>query len=322
MSEFNVGPDAQAAMVKALHDGLAEWMRANRAEYLQVMVQAVGDRRSGWIRSYHDNRPHDNVVPAELFEMMVALRGALAEPGRGAFTYAKFVMDGGSFRMSMRVDPGREPQLDPPYTAQDCARELQLFPRDDLRTPAWLSSLGRSREKVTRVKRLDDQVLDHYRPLVPEAIGSLWSRFGTGYLDDGLVRLVDPAHAVDKLQRAAPVGDDMVPVFTTVLCDVIYWRAGRFVQYDYRHGTTGELGSDAEQLLNLLHEDDFRNRVLGAEMYRQAVCRYGIPDPDDCFGYVPILGTGGVEDVNRLDPCEMWTHLSFIVQACGSPRES
>lgn len=136
--------------------------------------------------------------------MMVALRGALAEPGRSAFTYAKFVVEGESFRMSMRMDPNREPQLDPPYTAQDCVRERKLFPRHELRTPAWLSSLGFSREKMIRVKLLDDRVLEHYRPIVPEATGSLWHRMGVAYFDDGLVRLVDPARAVEKLQGVAP----------------------------------------------------------------------------------------------------------------------
>lgn len=321
MSEMNSGAGAQSTAIRALRDGLTEWMRANRADYLQAMVQAVGDRRSGWIRSYHDNRPYDNVAPVELFNQMIALRGVLAEPGRGAFTYAKFVVEAGSFRMTMRIDPDREPQFDPPYSAQDCARELAMFPRDDLHAPAWLSSLGHSRQKVIGVERLDAQVLEHYCPLVPEAIASLWKRFGVAYLDDGLVRLVDPAHAVAKLQGVAPAGEDMVPVFTTVLADVVYWRSGGFVLYDYRHGRVADLGPDADELLSRLHDDVFRDSQLSAGIYRQAVCRYGIPDPDDCFGYVPLLGMGGPEDVGRLDPCQMWTHLGIIVQSCGAPQE-
>ncbi|WP_170175630.1 hypothetical protein [Propionibacterium australiense] len=40
----------------------------------------MGERHSGWIRSYHDNRPYDNVAPAELYDQMIALRGLLAQP--------------------------------------------------------------------------------------------------------------------------------------------------------------------------------------------------------------------------------------------------
>lgn len=321
MTVSGFGPDAKDEKIKALYQRLVGWMRENRADYLQAVVQAVGERHSGWIRSYHDNRPYDNVAPAELYDQMIALRSELAEPGSGAFTYAKFVVEAGTgTRMTMRQD-SREPQLDPPYTAQDCTRELELFPRDDERTPTWLASHGQRRDEVTSVKQIDDQVLEHYRPLVPEAIGDLWSQYGVAYFDDGMVRLVDPAHAVNRLQRVAPAGDDMVPVFTTALADVIYWRAGRFVFYDYRHGTSGELDSNALVALYMLHNQDFRNEFMDGQTYRQVACRYGILDPDDCFAYIPLLRLGGPEDVNRLDPCQMWTHLEFIAQATGTPQE-
>ncbi|WP_375154066.1 hypothetical protein [Propionibacterium australiense] len=36
---------------------------------------------------------------------------------------------------------------------------------------------------------------------------------------------------------------------------------------------------------------------------------------------MPLLLLGGPEEVNRLDPCHMWTHLELIAQATGTPKE-
>lgn len=307
--------------IKELGDRLFAWMRENRADYLHAMVQAVGDQSDAWIRTQHGHHMEDNLPPQEIFEQMVALRGELAEPGKGAFTYARFVVEIGSSRLAIYRDSIREPQFRPPYTEKDCEIELTRFPRDEEHTPRWLRTHGHERDAATSLKKLDEKVLEHYCPLVPDDIADMWRQYGVGYLGHGLVRIADPDKIVKALHEFIPVGDEMVPVFTTAFGDIIYWRPSGFLIHDYRHRRYADLGDvDGLTMIRaIVYDKDFQNEFLDAETYAKIAPRSGIPDTDICLGYVPLLAFGGPEDPSRLDPVDMLIHIAFMIQAAGAP---
>lgn len=177
-------------------------------------------------------------------------------------------------------------------------------------------------EKFTTVADIAPETIEHYRELVPPLIAQAYTEHGTGFIGNGLLRLVDPAYASEHLREIAHVGDHVVPILTTAFGDVIYWVEPFFFLASYRWGVVDILAYKDDNFVQLVTKQDFINNVLSGKLYEQAVQRFGgAPDLNTCYAHVPLLGLGGREDVTMLDPCDMWIHLQLILQSCGYPRE-
>ncbi len=136
--------EAQMQAVEALSDACARWMRSSHIEEMSIDVQAVGTRagvhsralrssglmrRGGW---------KDNIVPREVVEPAVRVRTAMARPGGGTWTRGVFTMNKQDYQLVSDFDYDHEPVLNPPYSPEDVADELRLFPRDPGATPDWM----------------------------------------------------------------------------------------------------------------------------------------------------------------------------------------
>ena len=63
------------------------------------------------------------------------------------------------------------------------------------------------------------------------------------------------------------------------------------------------------------------NSLFDIKTYICASNRLGIPNCDECFGYVPLLGIGGGETIENLQKVDMKTHLQIITQFMGKVGE-
>ena len=81
----------------------------------------------------------ENEMPVELVREAVRLRALMAHPRGGTWTWAALSMKSSEgYKLISDFDYDREPVLDPPYTAEDCAKELEVFPRDPGAIPDWM----------------------------------------------------------------------------------------------------------------------------------------------------------------------------------------
>ena len=78
----------------------------------------------------------ENEMPVELVREAVRLRALMAHPRGGTWTWAALSMKSSEgYKLISDFDYDREPVLDPPYTAEDCAKELEVFPPRPRRDP-------------------------------------------------------------------------------------------------------------------------------------------------------------------------------------------
>ena len=78
-------------------------------------------------------------MPVELIREAMRLRALMAHPRGGTWTWAALSMKSSEgYKLISDFDYDREPVLDPPYTAEDCAKELEVFPRDPGAIPDWM----------------------------------------------------------------------------------------------------------------------------------------------------------------------------------------
>ncbi|AWE41530.1 MULTISPECIES: hypothetical protein [unclassified Actinobaculum] len=142
MSEWSFETQMQA--IEALSSACANWMRSARVEEVSIELQAVGKRIAAQTRALRSSRLlrrggwEENTVPREIIEHAAQVRVAMARPGGGAWTKGLFTMNKRDYQLSSDFDYDHEPILNPPYTSQDVADELQFFPRDPRATPEWM----------------------------------------------------------------------------------------------------------------------------------------------------------------------------------------
>ena len=114
-------------------------MHATGADEVVVEVKGVGARAAVSSQVLHQGQWMNNALPMELVRLGLSLRTAMARPGGGAWTWARLSMSSSQgYKLVSDFNYDREPVLDPPYTAQDIAQELQAFPRTPDATPDWM----------------------------------------------------------------------------------------------------------------------------------------------------------------------------------------
>jgi len=176
---------------------------------------------------------------------------------------------------------------------------------------------------IQTVKPISQAALDIYSDKVPAEVVQIWRQHGTGLIGDGYFRLVDPAIAHNMLLDNSPVPPSTVVVFATAMADLISWwtEENTWLIAKTRLGEL-QLCSEPFERLTLVmgDEDDYRDAVWDWSPYPDAAARLGVPDFDDCFMHVPMLGMGGRGDANTMETGSLWIHIDMMVTMTGKPR--
>ena len=135
----------QMVLLQNMSTDWANWMQSVDAQEVVVEVEGVGTRAAVTSRVL---RPRgilrraqwaENEMPVELVREAVRLRALMAHPRGGTWTWAALAMKSSEgYKLISDFDYDREPVLGPPYTAEDCAKELEVFPRDPGAIPDWM----------------------------------------------------------------------------------------------------------------------------------------------------------------------------------------
>lgn len=152
---------------------------------------------------------------------------------------------------------------------------------------------------------------------VPHEIVELWREVGLATGAGGCLRLIDPAEWAPVIADAYPGHDDAVAVFATAFADVVVWERGYLNILRFRRGVVTVLVADLEVLFLVIDDQEFLDTELDARSYAPAVERLGMPEFDECFGYVPLLALGGPERVENLQRVKMREHVLLISQFAG-----
>lgn len=137
--------EEQMVLLQNMSTDWGNWMQSVGAQEVVVEVEGVGTRAAVTSRVL---RPRgilrraqwaENEMPVELVREAVRLRALMAHPRGGTWTWAALSMKSSEgYKLISDFDYDREPVLDPPYTAEDCAKELEVFPRDPGAIPDWM----------------------------------------------------------------------------------------------------------------------------------------------------------------------------------------
>ncbi len=153
---------------------------------------------------------------------------------------------------------------------------------------------------------------------LPEELLNIWSDLGLGTFMSGYMKIIDPKVYQDILQDSYFRGDVSIPIIITGLGDILTWEKNEYIGMVKFRKTQFEIISHGfEYFFDDLTDDFYMGKYFNVPQYEEALAKYGALKFDECFGYVPLLGLGGPEDVNHLDKVKIIEHIALITQLLG-----
>lgn len=102
------------------------------------------------------------------------------------------------------------------------------------------------------------------------------------------------------------------------MADIIVWEKDKYVNLvNFRKGHVHVVSAGFDFFFDDIKDIDFMNYELMWEPYPETSRKYGIPHYEECFGYIPLLGLGGVEKVENLKKVKFKEHILIITEFMG-----
>lgn len=167
---------------------------------------------------------------------------------------------------------------------------------------------------------LPSEFIKIFKPIVPEEFIYVWKKYGLGSFLDGYLRVIDPRAFAQLAEEIVAWGEQCVPLMVTALGDMLVWDAEAhslemiFCRYGIYKMPKGDF-------FRLLCDKSYVEKELEPINYKEAVELHGVPDFDECFGYVPLLALGGGETPDHLERCKVREHIYLISQMAGRIEE-
>jgi hypothetical protein len=163
-----------------------------------------------------------------------------------------------------------------------------------------------------------ENVIEQYRGRVPEEIIEIWRRRGLGSFRNGFLKIINPEEYNDVFASAYPGENICIPLFATGMGDIIIWQNNStFIIVNFGKKILNGLTQKVSSLLLSLNEDWFCEESLFWKHYTKAIETYGPLAYDECFGYVPLLGLGGSEQVKNLQKVKIKEQIMVITELLG-----
>ncbi|GAB3566744.1 DUF1851 domain-containing protein [Arthrobacter alkaliphilus] len=163
---------------------------------------------------------------------------------------------------------------------------------------------------------MPQSAIDKYAAVVPAELASLWTDYGLGNFRDGYLRVVNPDDWMQLVQDTHKGFRPLIPIMTTAMGDIVGWDGELLRLLDYRHGLVRTLFGEAYFVTDTQSSKYMESKLFWSP-YPEARELYGVPDPGQCFGYVPFLAAGGPETVENLQILDMRTHIEVITAFMG-----
>ena len=162
--------------------------------------------------------------------------------------------------------------------------------------------------------------IEGFKEMLPEEMIYVWEEYGLGIFGNGYFRVIDPKVYAGVVEEIYSAGKECVPLMVTALGDVLVWDDDA-VCYELIFCRYGIYKLFEEDIFPKLLDKEFIEGFFEPVNYNEAVKLYGVPDFDECFGYVPLLALGGGETADHLKRCKAREHIYLISQLAGQIEE-
>ena len=175
-------------------------------------------------------------------------------------------------------------------------------------------------EEFVLKEKVSEEIIKKYEGKIPEMVMEVWNKYGFGTILNGYLRIVNPDNYQELLEETYIRYESAFVIFTTAKGDLIVWEDNKYLMIlNFRKNVVDVLESGFDFFFDdLINEECVSTyEELDWLPYPEAEKRYGAPEYDECFCYVPILALGGNEKVENLQKGKLKEHIYLITQFTG-----
>ncbi|WP_029288494.1 T6SS immunity protein Tdi1 domain-containing protein [Pedobacter sp. R20-19] len=142
---------------------------------------------------------------------------------------------------------------------------------------------------------------------------------GEGSYMDGFLWVVNPLEYTDLISEVyLPITSPSICFARDAFGCLYLWEDESIIFVDIIHTKQELVGRKANVFFNLKMTDiGFLNKKTSFKNYLNAKERLGMPKIDECYGYIPLIGMGGSENVENLEKVKIKEYISIVSQALG-----
>ncbi len=167
-------------------------------------------------------------------------------------------------------------------------------------------------------EKTPEGIITSYTGKIPEAMLEVWKEYGFGSILGGYLKIVNPDEYQPILKDVYVRYQDAVALFTTSMGDIIVWEDNKYlILLNFRRGKMKGISSGFKFFFSDLEDESFLEKNLDWLPYPEAVNSFGVPNYNECFGYVPLLGLGGPEKVENLSKVKIVEHIYLNTEFMG-----
>lgn len=174
---------------------------------------------------------------------------------------------------------------------------------------------------------VDDAFIVEYSNVASESLVALWREVGLGIFCNGLFRVINPAEYQDFVNQyyQREYNNEAIPFMVTAFGDLFVYiknsqkQLGNHITFlNIRYGTFQIFTDNFNLLFNiLLFKNDSLEFRYNLGLYPRIKEKLGVPQVDECFGYVPVLSAGGEETDEHIQIVKIYPYIDMAAQFIG-----
>lgn len=178
------------------------------------------------------------------------------------------------------------------------------------------------------LKKPSDEMLNRFRETLPKELLDFWKEYGFGNYSGGLLKVIDPTDYTDSLNNwLGGVNPARVPILMTGFGNILYYRKLSDTENDvclldihYRQTTTCSY-SFGEFFQYFITDDGIIDKLLRKELFEKAVGKFGEPEANEIFFFVPALAYGGSETLKYVQKGDAVVHQHLLFEMLVNTSE-
>lgn len=168
------------------------------------------------------------------------------------------------------------------------------------------------------VQKVPQEMILAYKDKLPEELLNVWGSLGFGTFMNGYLKVINPKTYQEIIEGSYFRGGLSIPIMVTGFGDILTWEKNEYIGIiKFRKGQFDIISSGFKHFFNDMEDDDYIGDYFNVAQYEEGIAKHGELKFDECFGYVPLLGLGGPEDVDHLDKVKIIEHIELITQLLG-----
>lgn len=167
-----------------------------------------------------------------------------------------------------------------------------------------------------KVSEIPQEIITEYGKKIPQDMTDLMREYGYGSFFHDYFKVINPHDYEEVVRESYFDGEYAVPIMATAFGDVILYNTKEqiLVILLYRYMDLEVLGS---YFFRNLASQAYLDSKIKNRKYEKALEKYGSIGYDECFGYEPLLGSGGKESIKNIRKVKIREYIALNTQTVG-----